>query len=413
MTISGTRFSEELESTYSCDVGCGSIDPDMIFESEDIEAVPSLTLPLGKKPVKCLRMSVSSIKLLMETHLNIYDLSIWRKCNRIIFQALSVDTSYNLGLFPMVEESALNSPVTYLEFLIELRRRFGISIYIGMPNNFGHIIDMKLKSDSEGRSSIECYESLCTRFENMLLNDGTLFFTKLANIMIKYDFDGCELNYENMNYVSMKLIDHIRTFPYRTSLMITLKPQASFVYYYSQIIKTLSRLIECFNLNSYGYFKYDYSETNGMYDLRIGCECSLEDFHDLIRSYYYCAIPSWKLVMNIGSCGILFISKSDSPDHVHRLMLIPYSEIEQIRNDGTWIAYQCKEDVEEDRLFGCILKNRYRAEYLSYDNSVMKIMKFRLCAEQNFSGVVCGSFVNDLPLTNDWNLINLMNKYIN
>ncbi|MFM1793887.1 MAG: hypothetical protein RL642_272 [Bacteroidota bacterium] len=392
---SGSKLSLNPASSGSTVLPSGSesLEHDLDFGSLLAYGVPSSASSTPPR-VKAVRLNVYTLTEMLETSESPLTLPYWSRVNRIIFQGMGISAAGQLDLYPKVSTSVLNSPVTYLEMLRELRRRFGIQLYIGMP-------------------LVYAVENLTNNHQtvyDLIRSDSQSFFNNLAALVQHYQFDGIELNLEGVDYIPHTLCDDLLAFPYRHKLMLTFKNNDAFINHHGLILKRISELVECLVINAYGYFKYNPLNNK----LLPKCDCSVKDWLQSFEAYESYEIPTTKLMIAIESTAVLYFLDSENFNEVESISFTPLRVVEQLRRDGEVdgeLSHDYTEHLDREKN-GSILVCRSRGVIASYDNMRMKAMKFRLCRDKELYGCILGNPREDVSIYDESNLINLMDKYI-
>jgi hypothetical protein len=402
----GERRSQllEISSSTRVPVDCEHFQHDFDFGDLSYgleETSSSSTTANGStvRRVKAVRMNVHTLTSMLEESIDIMLLPHWSKVNRIIFQVMGISDEGELDLYPKTSKTVLQSPLTYLEILRQIRSRFGIEIYVGMP-------------------LVYASENLINRqhrtIQDLLETNPEQFWSSLVHLVFKHGFDGIELNLEGVEYIFERLYDQLLDFQYRSKLLLIFKNNYGFVQHHGQLLKRVSELVESIIINAYGYFKY--VPVSGNFPKMIPkCECSVSDWFDTYQAYREHEISPSKLMMAIETSSVIYFLDSQNFNEVDCISFTPNKVVEQLRQDGeiwedTRYAYSEYLDREKN---GCILECRERGVVISYDNLRMKKLKFQICRNKGLRGCVIGNILEDVSIYHpEHNLINLMAKYI-
>lgn len=352
----------------------------------------------GFVSVKAVRLNVHTLTEMLDDSLDIMQLPQWTKINRIIFQVMGIANDGHLDLYPKVSKSVLQSPVTYIEILRQIRARFGIQIYVGMPLVY---------------ASENLINSQHRTIHDLLQDNSQEFWQSLSVLVQRYQFDGIELNFEGFEYLSERLCEDLLQFHYRSKLMLSFKNNYGFVHHHGKLLKRISELVETLIINAYGYFKY-IPLNNNLSKMLPKCECSVEDWLDTYFAYREYGIPSSKLMMAMETSSVMYFLDASNFNEVDCISFTPVKIVEQLRQDGESVGelkFDYKEFLDREKN-GCILECRARGVVISYDNLRMKTLKLQICRNKMLRGCIVGNPREDVSIYEDHNLINLMNKYI-
>lgn len=348
--------------------------------------------PVTSRRVKAVRMNVHTINNLLNDSLEFETLPLWLKVNRIIFQAMGISDTGELDMYP--KTSTLQNPLTYLSILRNLKVRYGIQIYVGMP-----IIYATENNNNNHQNSVH----------SMIENEPEKFWHSLTFLVHKHGFDGVELNLEGFQYIPHRLVEDLQSFMYRGNLILSVKNNYSFIHHHGKMLKSISTHIESLILNSYGYFKY-IPHYNNLSTMLPKCECSVEDFLDSYFALRDYDISTDKILMAVETSAVLYFLDSQNFSEVDCLSFTPLKVVEQLRHiENTTFDYIQHLDREKN---GCILECKERGVIISYDNLRMKTLRFQVCRDKLLRGCIVGNPTDDVNMYREDNTINLMNKYI-
>ena len=346
----------------------------------------------SRRQVKAVRMSVNSIKVLLEESDSFSTLPIWSKINRIIFQCIGVSEKGNVSMSPSGSVTILQSPQTYLPILRELKQRYGIQLYAGIP-----VIYSSITFHSGHRQSLH----------ELLVSDRFKFWQELTQLLYQHGFDGVELNFEGFEYVSPLILENLSDFMYRGSTMISFKNKPVFIHHHHELLRDISELIEAIIINAYGYFKFiPNSDT-----MLPKSESSVEDWMDSYEAYREAGVSASRLMMSIETSAIVYYLNADNFGQVDCMSFIPLRVVDNLSSDPETANDNYVEYLDRSKQ-GCVLECRERGVVISYDNLRLKILKLQICRNKQLRGCILGNPANDLPIAHEENLINLMNTYI-
>lgn len=403
-TTTKLDISRQVTSSSSVPTNCEYFQHDFDFGDlsygleETVSSTPGANT--SNRRVKAVRMNVHTLTSMLEDSIDIMLLPHWSKVNRIIFQVMGIAADGQLDLYPKTSKTVLQSPLTYLEILRQIRSRFGIEIYVGTP----------LVYASENLINRQHHRTI----QDLLETNPEQFWSSLTFLVFKYGFDGIELNMEGLEFLSERLYDQLLDFQYRSKLLLIFKNNYGFVHHHGGLLKRLSELVESIIINAYGYFKYIPISGN-LSNMVPKCECSVSDWYDTYKAYREHEISPSKLMMAIETSSVIYFLDSQNFNEVDCISFTPNKVVEQLRQDGeiyedTRYAYSEHLDREKN---GCILECRERGVVISYDNLRMKKLKFQICRNKGLRGCVIGNVLEDVSIHNpELNLLNLMAKYI-
>ena len=354
--------------------------------------------PNNPRVVKSVRVNVHTLNQLLETHLDIYNLPQWTKINRIVFQAAGINEDGIMDLYPRLNKTVLRSPLIYLEILFELRRRYNIQIYLGMP--------LVYSSENLGNNSQHS-------IPYFVEYEPEKFWTSLAALIHQYGFNGSEINLEGLEHIPPNFCEYVMNFMYRGSLVLTFKNNYCFIHHHGKILKGISELIESLVINSYGYFKYMPID-NELSKMLPRCECSVEDWLNSYVAYREYDIPSTKIMLGMETSAVIYFLDSSNFNEVDCISFTPVKVVEQLRREGERVNDSVSDYTEyfDREKKGCVLECPERGVTISYENLRMSVLKLQLCRDKQMRGCVLGNIIDDVPITHEHNLIYLMNKYI-
>lgn len=383
----------------------GRVPPTTQLDESDFTLPPLFNMPQQKKKTrKTVRLNVRTLSSLLQGNYSFFNLPIWSKIDRIIYAALGVESSGEVYLYPKSSNSqVLQSPETYICVLRQLSMMYGIQIYIGTPTFY------LLESFSN--------HNTISPIQHALTHHGEEFWHNLSKMMLKYAFQGVELNLELLNLVPTAMLYDITNFMFRGSTIFFTKNSPDFVLYYKEQLKALSEQVEAIGVNSYGFLKFQplqHAVNGRMYKFLPKCECNYLDLVHVVRVYNEIGVSSDKLCVGIETTGLMYFMDMNDPTAVETVSVVPLHTINSLLNN----SQDFKDDgnkyipIIDRENEGCMLECKNRQVRISYDNQRMKILKFKFCSDEGIGSCVTGNPDDDVHMLMEDNLINLMNKYI-
>lgn len=344
--------------------------------------------------VKAIRMTTESFRSLMDETVNIMDLDLWSKVNRIVYECYVVDSSGKAEMY--FPDKTLKSPELYLPILRNLKEQYGIQIYAGMPCSYSFCSADSINS----RSQVDDFNC-------------ELFYNSLSQLAHGYGFDGIEFDVHEMENIIPELADTLHDFMYRGKFCLVTPNDYSFVSHYREYLKLISEKIESLVFNSFGFMKY--KMCNRVFQQLPKCDCNVEDLKMLYGTLIEYGIDKSKIMVALATVQVMYMMELDDFSLIASQHLLPTRSVEHLRlfggmyNDN--MSYDYIERLDREKQ-GCVLECEPRGVKISFNTPPMIKNKFEFCKAMGLRGCVVGPLEKDVAVEKENNLINVMNKYI-